>query len=190
MDSPELFHVNSNEQYFKTRAELYETFKTRGYCDGSIATDAEFEVMCDNTIKVAERCSNFKPDTAPKIPTNSGDVQLLKESVMRALVRRGLHSNPKKYTVDNRSVTYLEQARIELDRFIEKGFASYFIITQDFIRHGVENGWPFGPRGSVGGSLVCYLLGIHELDPLKWGLSFDRFLSPSRGGNMLNIKAE
>ena len=43
---------------------------------------------------------------------------------------------------------------------------------------------------SVGGSLVCYLLGITSLDPLKWGLSFDRFLSTSRGGYMLNIKAE
>lgn len=43
---------------------------------------------------------------------------------------------------------------------------------------------------SVGGSLVCFLLGITELDPLKWGLSFDRFLSPSRGGYMLNIKAK
>jgi len=43
-------------------------------------------------------------------------------------------------------------------------------------------------RGSAGGSLVCYLLGIHDMDPLKWGLSFDRFLSPSRGGFMLKTK--
>ncbi len=53
----------------------------------------------------------------------------------------------------------------------------------DFSRN---NGWPVAPgRGSAPGSLVCYLLGITELDPLKWGLSFNRFLSPSRGGYML-----
>ena len=78
-------------------------------------------------------------------------------------------------------------SEIELNRFIEKGFASYFLITRDLVQYGRSNGWPFSPRGSAGGSLVCYLLGIHVIDPLLWNLSFDRFLSPSRGGYMLNV---
>jgi DNA polymerase III alpha subunit len=55
---------------------------------------------------------------------------------------------------------------------------------------GREQGWPFGPRGSAGGSLVCYLLGIHGLDPLKWELSFDRFMASSRGGYQLKVTME
>lgn len=189
IDSPELFTSNSNEQFLKTRANLYETFKTKGYDKNS--SDGDFEKMCDNTLFVADRCDTFKPNLDPKIPAGDGDNKKLQELVACALIKRGLHKNTKKYIIDNRSVTYKEQAKIELDRFIEKGFASYFLITQDLIRYSIDVlHAPVGPRGSVGGSLVCYLLGIHELDPLKWGLSFDRFLSPSRGGYMLNIKAE
>ncbi len=99
---------------------------------------------------------------------------------------RGLDKCTKKYMIDGRAVTYKAQAKIELERFINKGFASYFLITRDLVRFGKERGWPFSPRGSAGGSLVCYLIGIHVLDPMLWQLSFDRFLSPSRGGYMLN----
>jgi len=188
IDSPDLFHVNSDEQFLKTRAELYDTFKRHGY--DKHTGDDRFEIMCDNTLAVAGKCEYFEPDLEPKIPTGDGDPVKLKQMVVRELMRRGLHKCADKYVVDNREVTYFEQAKIELNRFIEKGFASYFLITRDLIQFSLSNGWPIGPRGSVGGSLVCYLLGITELDPLKWGLSFNRFLSPSRGGYMLNIKAE
>ena len=189
IDSPDLFHVNSDEQYFKTRAELYNTFKTHGY--DKHCTDEQFEDMCNNTLLVAEKCEPFALTAEPKIPTGDGDPEKLKKIVLKKLMEKGLHKCTKKYFVDNREVTYLDQVKIELNRFIEKGFASYFLITQDLIRYSVEElKAPVGPRGSVGGSLVCHLLGITELDPLKWGLSFNRFLSPSRGGYMLNIKAE
>lgn len=188
VDSPDLFHVNSSEQYLKTRAELYQTFKSREYSKN--VTDADFEEACNNTLAVAEKCDFFKPDTQPKIPTSDADVQELKRMVGTELIRRGLHKCTRKYVVDNREVTYTDQAKIELNRFIEKGFASYFLITRSLIQYSLSIGAPVGPRGSVGGSLVCYLLGITELDPLKWGLSFDRFLSPARGGYNLNIKAK
>jgi DNA polymerase-3 subunit alpha len=188
VDSPDLFNVNTDEQFLKTRADLYTTFIIKGYSVNS--SDTEFEQACDTTLEVASKCELFNPNTDPKIPTNDGDVAELKRLVASELVRRGLHNCDKKYIVDNRLVTYKDQLKIELDRLIEKGFASYFLITKDLIQFSLKNGYPVGPRGSVGGSLVCFLLGIHELDPLKWGLSFDRFLSPSRGGYMLNIRAE
>jgi DNA polymerase III alpha subunit len=87
-------------------------------------------------------------------------------------------------------VTYAEQAEIELNRFIDKGFSSYFLITRDWIQWGRERGWPFGPRGSAAGSLVCYLLGIHNINSLAWELSFDRFLASSRGGYLLKVKVD
>ena len=188
VDSPDLFHVNSDEQFFKTREELWNTFKTRRY--SKYVTDQEFHEMCDNTLLVAEMCDNYKPDRSPKVPALDDAKDTLVKCVMDELKRRGLLDDTRKFVVDNRQVTYREQATIELKRFCEKNFQSYFLITQDLIQFSLKNGWPVGPRGSVGGSLVCFLLGITSLDPLMWGLSFDRFLSPSRGGYMLNIKAE
>ncbi len=94
----------------------------------------------------------------------------------------------KKYLIDGVEVTYVEQAQIELNRFIDKGFSSYFLITHDLIEFSREGGSFISPRGSAAGSLIVYLLGISPINPLPWGLSFSRFLSPSRGGYMLNVQ--
>lgn len=186
IDSPDLFHVNSDEQYMKSRAELWERFKNNPYSNG--IDDGAFRAMCDNTLEIADKCQQLEVDTSPKIPHIENADDELRKIVALELRRRGLDKNTKKFMIDGREVTYVEQARIELKRFIDKGFASYFLITRDLVMFGKSHGWPFSPRGSAGGSLVCYLLGIHVLDPMLWGLSFDRFLSPSRGGYMLNIR--
>jgi len=145
IDDPELFHVNSDEQFLKTRSQLYETFKSHGY--DKHTNDSRFEEMCDNTLYAAEQCETFDPDLEPKIPTAEADPGKLKRFVLKELMRRGLHNQTEKYMVDNREVTYLEQVKIELNRFIEKGFASYFLITQDLVRFSLASGWPIGPRG-------------------------------------------
>jgi DNA polymerase III alpha subunit len=126
-------------------------------------------------------------DTSPKTPEIDNADEEIKRIVARMLKSTGLDKIDKKFMIDGREVTYVDQAKIELNRFIDKGFSSYFLITRDLVSYGRKRGWPFSPRGSAGGSLVCYLMGIHTLDPMKWGLSFDRFLSPSRGGYMLNL---
>lgn len=185
VDSPDLFHVNSDEQYMKTREELYDRFKNNGYSKG--IDDGVFHTACDNTLEIAAKCDKLKVDSTPKIPTvDRSDNELVKIVTLK-LRERGLDKIKTKYMIDGKMVTYSEQAKIELLRFIEKGFSSYFLITHDLISYGRSQSWPFMPRGSAGGSIVCYLLGISSIDPLKWGLSFDRFLSPSRGGYNLNV---
>lgn len=186
IDSPDLFYSNSDEQFFKTRAELWATFKNKSYSDG--IPDSDFEEFCDNTLLVADRCDKMRVDPSPKTPQFPNADNQLRKIVAEALVAKGLHNDPKKYLIDGREVTAVDQAKIEIQRFIDKGFSSYFLITQDLIQYGRARGWPFTPRGSAGGSLVCYLLGIANFNPMKWGLSFDRFLSPSRGGYSLNTK--
>lgn len=183
--SPDLFHVNSDEQYMKTRGELWSRFKNNSYSKG--IPDSVFELMCDNTLEVADKVTPFDFDPDPKIPSIANADNELRNLVANRLRSLGLGKSTEKFIIDGKEVTYVEQAKIELKRFIDKGFSSYFLITRDLVRHGAEKGWPFSPRGSAGGSLVCYLLGIHTIDPLLWGLSFDRFLSPSRGGYMLNL---
>lgn len=185
IDSPDLFHVNSDNQFMKSRAELWATFKTK-YDKG--IDDRTFERICDNTLLVAERCEPLKVDTSPKYPEIKNADDELRIIVAKELQKRGLDRCKKKFIIDGREVSYLDQAKIELKRFIDKGFSSYFLITKDLIGYGKQRGWPFSPRGSAGGSLVCFLLGIHVLDPLLWNLSFDRFLASSRGGYMLNVK--
>ena len=185
MDSPDLFHVNSSEQYVKSRPELWARFKNNDYCKG--IDDRAFESMCDNTLLIADKCEPFNIGTSPKIPEILNADTEIKKIVAQQLRAKGLDKNSKKFLIDGQEVTYIEQAKIELNRFIDKGFSSYFLITRDLVNYGKERGWPFSPRGSAGGSLVCYLMGIHTLDPMLWGLSFDRFLSPSRGGYMLNV---
>lgn len=186
IDSPDLFHSNSDEQYFKTRGELYARFKTAGYSNG--IPDSVFHSACDNTLKIASQCEYLKIDDDYKIPDVQNDEDTLRRMVAERLQAGGYHKITKRYVIDNRDVTYLDQAKIELNRFIDKGFAGYFVITKDLMAHGKAQGWPFMARGSAGGSLVCFLLGITTTDPLKWGLSFDRFLSPSRGGYLLDVR--
>lgn len=182
--SPDLFHVNSSEQFFKTRAELWQTFKNNRYSEK--VSDTEFEAMCDTTLEITDKCVRITPDNSPKFPRINNDSSKLVKIVVQSLRDRGLDKIDRKFIVDGREVTYVTQAAIELQRFADKGFASYFLITQDLIAYGKSQGWIFGPRGSGGGSLVCFLLGLHAIDPLKWGLSFDRFLSDARGGYRLN----
>jgi DNA polymerase-3 subunit alpha len=189
-----MFQSQSDEQYLKSRAQLWETFKNNNYSHG--IDDAKFEELCDNTLLIAERCEKLTPDTSPKIPQWSAIEpgvnvnERLREIVYERLRERGWDKDTTKWPCDGRQVTYVEQAEIELNRFIDKGFSSYFMITRDIIQWGRKQGWPFGPRGSASGSLVCYLLGIHTIDSIRWGLSFDRFLASSRGGYMLKCKIE
>lgn len=185
IDSPDLFHVNSDEQYMKSRSELWCRFKNNDYSHG--VPDSVFEEMCDNTLLVADKCEHLNYDMNPKIPDIEDADNQLKMIVAKRIRQLGLDKITRKFLIDGREVTYVEQAKIELQRFIDKGFSSYFLITRDLVDFGRSKGWPFSPRGSAAGSLVCYLLGIHVIDPLLWNLSFDRFLSPSRGGYMLNV---
>jgi DNA polymerase-3 subunit alpha len=184
---PNLFHVDSDEGFFKNRAQFREVFVAHEY--NKYDEIGWFEKICDNTIAISEKCRPFEPDLSPKLPEIQGADEMIQKLVAESLIQKGLHINQKKYIVDGKLVTYREQVKIELNRIIEKQFSSYFLITRNLVLHARQNDYDVGPaRGSAGGSLVCYLLGIHDMDPLKWELSFDRFLSPSRGGFMLKTK--
>lgn len=168
INSPDLFHVNSDEQYMKTRAELWARFKNFGYSKGM--DDGVFESMCDNSLLIAEKCKTFVADTAPKIPEiGRADAQLV-EIVTKELERKELLNNKRTFIIDGREVTYAKQAKIELQRFIDKGFASYFLITRDLVQYGTSRGWPFSPRGcSIPGALVSTPTGSVEIQDFEIG---------------------
>ena len=191
IDDPELFHVNSDEQFYKTRAQLRETYYEKGYRD--LVDDDILEEACDNTLEVADKCQSFEFDTGPKLPVvPDADLQLAR-AALKGLKAKGLDKDDTKYEMDGRKVTATEQMKIELRRIKEKGFSAYFVITKDIVDKARSIYGPngIGPgRGSAGGSLLCYLIDVTEINPLKWKLSFDRMLSPARGGTMLKVTME
>lgn len=180
-----LWHSASDEGYFKTREDFRQTFLTKGY-DQQVSL-ADFERACDTTLEIADKCQNFKPDLDPKLPIIQDADSTLYKLTLDSLKAKGLYKDQRKFIVDGKEVTFKQQMVLELDRIIKKKFSSYFLITRDLIQHAKDNGLPPGPgRGSCAGSLVSYLLGITTINPLLFGgLSFDRFMSPSRGGDML-----
>lgn len=186
-NSPDLFISGSTSGYFKTREDLKHTFEHGNESDGEQtpymgeASASDFEKACDNTLVIADKCDKFKPNIDTKLPTIENDEEKLLKLVAVGLKEKGLANNK----------IYKDRVKFEMKRIIEKEFCSYFLICRDLVRKStIDLGMPVGPRGSAGGSLVCYLIGIHEIDPIKWDLSFDRFLSSSRGGKMLRVNMD
>jgi len=159
--------------HFTRPEEMYEKFK--GY-----------EEYLKNTMEIAEKC-NLEIDTAetrgylfPKFETPEG---MTPAQYFEKLAREGLEKRLEsiKDLTPEKLKEYRERLDYEINVINQMGFAEYFLIVQDFINYAKKNGIPVGPgRGSAGGSLVAYCLRITEVDPLRHGLLFERFLNPDR----------
>jgi DNA polymerase-3 subunit alpha len=157
------------EVYFKTAEEMRNIFK-------------DLPEACDNTLRIAERCNvTIKLDSTssekyPQFPTPDGSPR---EEYMMKLCQEGL---VKRYGEEKaNSPEVAERLKYEVDTINSLGFASYFLITADFIQWARDNDIPVGPgRGSAAGSLASYALGITNICPLQFGLLFERFLNPER----------
>lgn len=131
-----------------------------------------------NTLEVLEKCRNFKIELDKiympkfKIPKEFPS----EKDYLRVLIWQGL----KAKRLENNQ-QYIERIIKELTIIDNMGFTGYFLIVQDFINYAKKQGIAVGPgRGSAGGSLICYLIGITEIDPIKNDLIFERFLNPNR----------
>lgn len=131
----------------------------------------------DNTAKIAERCDiklEFGENLIPVFKTPGNETS---ESYLRKLCEEGLH---KKYgnPPPERAV---EQLNYELGIVHKMGFDDYFLIVWDFVKFAKDAGITVGPgRGSAAGSIITYTLDITQLDPIQYGLIFERFLNPER----------
>jgi DNA polymerase-3 subunit alpha len=154
------------ELYFKSPEEMRELFK-------------DFPDAITNTLEIADRCDleiDFKTSKFPAYPMPDGESR---EKYLRELCAEGLTKRyGERAKIDNQLSQRLEY---ELGVLEKTGFVSYILIVWDFIRFAKEKGIPVGPgRGSAAGSLVAYVLGITDIDPLQYGLIFERFLNPER----------
>ncbi|VDH06563.1 DNA polymerase III subunit alpha [Bordetella trematum] len=163
----------SPQQYLLSSQEMHQRF-------------ADVPSALANSVEIAKRCNLSlvlgKP-RLPIFPTPDGVtlddylVQLSEEGLEKRL--EFLFADPAER--DRQRPAYYERLRWECKTIIQMGFPGYFLIVQDFINWGKNNGVPVGPgRGSGAGSLVAYALGITDLDPIRYDLLFERFLNPER----------
>ena len=163
----------SEEQYLKTPAEMAELF-------------ADAPELLDNTVEVAKRCSleiRLGASMLPAYPVPEGSFieGFLREESERGLTARLAAPRAAAAAAAAAPEAYAARLHLELDVICSMGFAGYFLIVADFIRWARDNGVPVGPgRGSGAGSLVAYVLGITDLDPIEHDLLFERFLNPER----------
>jgi DNA polymerase-3 subunit alpha len=135
-----------------------------------------------NTLVVAQRCAVAAPNRKPILPSLAGDRDAEAEK-LREDARAGLNARLAKAEIGDQAerTIYAERLEFELDVIIQMGFPGYFLIVADFIKWAKGNGIPVGPgRGSGAGSVVAWALTITDLDPIKLGLLFERFLNPER----------
>ncbi|UYV14937.1 DNA polymerase III subunit alpha [Porphyrobacter sp. ULC335] len=135
-----------------------------------------------NTLVIAQRCAFAPPYRKPILPSLAGD--LSGEARMLAEdSRAGLEARLEAYpdlTEEERKV-YFDRLEFEINVIVNMGFPGYFLIVADFIKWAKEQGIPVGPgRGSGAGSAVAWALTITDLDPIRLGLLFERFLNPER----------
>jgi DNA polymerase-3 subunit alpha len=167
----------SRQQYLKSAEEMAELF-------------SDVPEALGNTVEIARRCSldlKLGESVLPAFPVPEGQDE---SAFLEAEARRGLDAALERI-IATREIPqqeraafvapYQERLQSELDVIGSMGFPGYFLIVADFIRWARENNVPVGPgRGSGAGSLVAWVLGITDLDPLQHVLLFERFLNPER----------
>jgi DNA polymerase-3 subunit alpha len=151
--------------YLKSAEEQLNGFRAQGI---------DREDIVKNTELIASRIGEYPfhqgLDLLPR-PKNGNPDDLLDKKARAGLRNRGLDKNPE----------YVERLNEELEIIKDKDFSTYFLIIANMIKWAKDQGIFVGPgRGSAAGSLVCYALGITEVDPIKWGLLFFRFINPER----------
>jgi len=163
LSDPERMKFQTDQLYFKSPEEMEKSFK-------------EVPEALLNTIKIAERCNlefDFSQIHIPQFKAPDGEDN---DVFFERLVTEGVKKRYGKFTKEIK-----QRADHELKIIRESGYVGYFLIVWDFINHAKMKDISVGPgRGSAAGSLISYVIGITDIDPLKYGLIFERFLNPAR----------
>src|SRR6516162_3754566 len=157
------------QHFFRSPAEMRELF-------------ADLPEACDNTLVIARRCSFIPQPRQPILPAFPTADGIDAETALRRVARVGLDERLARSGIgETAAAPYRERLEFELDTIVGMGFAGYFLIVSDIIQWAKRQGIPVGPgRGSGAGSVVAWALTITDLDPLRFGLLFERFLNPER----------
>jgi DNA polymerase-3 subunit alpha len=174
LDEAEAVSHGSEEMFLKSPDEMAEAF-------------ADYPEAIANTVRVAEMCKVKLKLGEPSLPRfrdeQGNDVPDVDEHFAE-LSRKGLAKRFETFKRQGKTVDegkYKDRLEVEIGVIQGMKFPGYFLIVQDFINWGKQNGVPVGPgRGSGAGSIVAYALGITDIDPIPYDLLFERFLNPER----------
>jgi DNA polymerase III subunit alpha len=156
------------DHFFRPAAEMRALF-------------ADLPEACDNTLVVARRCAFMPVPRKPILPAFPTPDGVDEAGALRDAAQLGLGARLAALPGETDKAPYQERLEFELKTIIDMGFAGYFLIVADFIQWAKRQGIPVGPgRGSGAGSVVAWALTITDLDPLRFGLLFERFLNPER----------
>ncbi|MDY6792653.1 MAG: DNA polymerase III subunit alpha [Thermodesulfobacteriota bacterium] len=161
----------TDQLYFKSKPEMVQSF---GKYPGAL----------ENTVDIANRCNlqfDFSTYHFPKFDLKADQTE---DEVFEERVRQGFSRIIRRIRAKNIKAdekVYQDRLDYEISVIKDMGFSGYFLIVADFIQYAKDHHVPVGPgRGSAAGSLVAFSLGITDLDPLEYGLIFERFLNPAR----------
>ncbi len=172
IEDDDRMRFKTDHLYFKSPEEMMETFDC---CPEAI----------ENTVKIAERC-NLTLDLNQTLLPHYRKIEkgVSPSDYLEEKAKKGLQKLMPRITEGGREELreiYEKRLISELGMIKSMGFPGYFLIVADFVDHAKEKNIPVGPgRGSAAGSLVAYALGITAVDPIKYGLFFERFLNPDR----------
>ena len=173
-NDPTRWKFNVTGLYMKTMQEMVEAFKIQG-----VLNRRQIQTALKNTALVKELCKDFHIEQVdvelPRVP-QVVDSGLTDRQYLQKLIEHGFNN-----IVTKEHDLYQDRVDEELKLIYEKKFEKYFLIVWEIVQWCNNNDIMVGPgRGSAGGSLICYLLGITQVDPIKYNLLFSRFLAPSR----------
>ena len=169
LDDPNHMKFQTDQFYFKSPEEMKQLFK-----------DVPEAIL--NTVRIAERCNLELDFSKTYLPHYAPPEGISREKFLRDLCEQNLEKRYRAGSDLNRPMTEIrERMDYELKVINKAGYTSYFLIAWDFISYAKSKGIAVGPgRGSAAGSIVSYVLGITDIDPLKYNLLFERFLNPER----------
>jgi len=163
LSDPNRMRLQTDQFYFKSTEEMKALFK-------------DVPEAVSNTIKIAERCNLELDFKKTFLPHFTAPQDITRERYIKDLCEQNLESRYKE--VNSQIKDRLES---ELKVINKSGYTSYFLIVWDFVNYAKSKGIAVGPgRGSAAGSIVSYLLGITDIDPLRYNLLFERFLNSER----------
>lgn len=160
--------------YLKSPAEMTEAL---GHFDQAIENTARIASMCDVTLDFSKRYAPVYRVPAEKLKTTDASEAAEDARYLRQLCEDGLE---RRYGKRDVAPEIRQRLDHELKIITSKNFCSYFLIVWDFCDFASRNGIPVGARGSGVGTMVGYLLGLCNVDPIRYGLLFERFMDPSR----------
>ena len=168
---------NSPSQYLKTQQEFLEVF-------------SDLPEALENSINIARKCHTMAFERPPTLPKFSNEIDFDEKTELKKQSYEGLKIRlDRKFILEETQPDqcqiiekqYFERLDYELEIIIKMNFSGYFLIVSDFIKWAKNNEIPVGPgRGSGAGSVVAWSLQITDLDPIRFGLLFERFLNPER----------